>query len=82
VGRQCTTNGRNVNTKEATGEEVEGRIPDRPRSKWLEKVSKDLRASHVSGQPLDSDEWMRLLMEGSGSAKGDCVMRLQATTSV
>jgi hypothetical protein len=41
VGRPCTTNGRNVNAKEATGEEVEGRRPDRPRSKWLEKVSKD-----------------------------------------
>ena len=37
----------------------------------------DVRASDVGGQPLDSDEWRRLLMEGSCSAKGDCVVRLR-----
>jgi hypothetical protein len=42
----------------------------------------DLQASDFSGQPLDSDEWRRLLMEGSCSAKGDSVERLQACTSV
>jgi hypothetical protein len=41
-------NGRNANSKEATGEEVEGRrTPGRPRKKWLEKVSKDARSTGI-----------------------------------
>ena len=54
--------------------------PDRPRSKWLEKVSKD------GHQTLVVSHWIVMngggLMEGSCSTKGDGVVRLQASTSV
>jgi hypothetical protein len=85
VGRPCMKNGRNENSKEATGEEVESRrIPDRPRTKWLEKENKD-DGSRGIGQC--QPHWIAMNVGDCSwrvdvSAKDDGVVGLQDSTSV